>query len=121
MKDLKELSNIIKHSRIVYDRKWEFSGVVSNQRQMTINIKTPIPFKSILEEKIKLIEPLIFEIYEDDYDYYANEVTVSVLASKVTKIKIDEMDREIISDSIYQNFIKDISSMNLDNIEKYYL
>lgn len=39
MKDLKELSNIIKHSRIVYDKKWEFSGVVSNQRQLTSKLQ----------------------------------------------------------------------------------
>lgn len=68
-----------------------------------------------------MVEPLIFEIYEDDDEYYANKVVVSVLASKVTKIEIDEIDREIVSDSIYQNFIKDISNMNLDKIEKSYL
>ena len=32
-KNEKELSNMIKHSRIVYNKLWEFTGIVSDQRK----------------------------------------------------------------------------------------
>lgn len=116
-----ELSNIIKHSRIVYDKQWKFTGVVSDQRNLCINIKTPLVYKNIIENEIDLIKNLCFEIYEDDDDYMATNIKTSILASKVTTIEINEIEREIVENSVYQNFIRDISSMNLDNIEKSYL
>jgi len=116
-----ELSNLIKHSKIVYDKRWEFSGIVSNQRKMYINIKTPIEFKKALEINLKKIEKICFEIYEDDDEYAAVGVYVSTLAYNITSVEIDEIEKEIVKDSIYQNFIVEISSMNIDRIEKKYL
>lgn len=116
-----ELSNIIKHSRIVYDKQWKFTGVVSDQRNLCINIKTPIAYKAVLEKEIDLLQTLCFEIYEDDDDYMATSVNISILAAKVTTIEIDEIEKEIVEGSVYQSFIAEISSLGLDGIEKSYL
>lgn len=116
-----ELSNILKHSKILYDKQWAFTGVVSNQRKMYINIKTPREFKSILEKQKDKIEKLCFEIYEDDDEYSAVGITISILAYTITSLEIDEIEKEIVQDSIYQNFIMEISNINIDIIEKKYL
>ena len=116
-----ELSNIIKHSRIVYEKQWKFTGVISDQRNLCINIKTPLIYKTILEKELDLIKNLCFEIYEDDDDYMATSIVVSILASKVTTIEIDEIEKEIVENTVYQSFIKEISQMELDQIEKSYL
>ncbi|MGI6647505.1 MAG: hypothetical protein ACOX5W_00170 [Bacillota bacterium] len=116
-----ELSNFIKHSKIVYDRRWDYSGIVSNQRKMFINIKTPIEFKKILEGNLKKLEKICFEIYEDDDEYAAVGVYISTLAYNITSVEIDEIENEIVEDSIYQNFILEISSMDIDQIERKYL
>lgn len=116
-----ELANIIKRSKIVYDKGWAFTGVVSNQRKMTINIKTPYEFKKILENQLNKIKEVCFEIYEDDDEYRAEDVRVTTLASKVSSIEIDEIEREIVEESIYNNFIMEISTMNIDAIERKYL
>lgn len=121
LKGKTELSNIIKHSRIVYDKQWKFTGVVSDQRNLCINIKTPIAYKAVLEKEIDLLQTLCFEIYEDDDDYMATSVNISILAAKVTTVEIDEIEKEIVENSVYQSFVKDISSMTLDSIEKSYL
>lgn len=116
-----ELSNIIKRSKIIYDRGWKFTGIISNQRTMTIDIKTPIEFKKILESNIDKIKSICFEIYEDDAEYRAESVSISILANKVTSIEIDEIEKEIVEESIYNNFIREISTINIDAIEKKYL
>lgn len=121
LKEKPELSNIIKHSRIIYDKQWKFTGVVSDQRNLCINIKTPLTYKAILEKEIELVKDLCFEIYEDDDEYMATSVVVSILASKVTTFEIDEIEKEIVENSVYQGFIKEISLMELDQIEKSYL
>jgi len=116
-----ELQNIIKHCKIVYDKCWEFSGVISNQRKLYINIKTPIEFKKMLEFEIDKIEKICFEIYEDDDEYRAVGVKVSILANNVTSMEINEIEREIEQESIYHNFIMEIANVNIDKIEKKYL
>lgn len=121
MEEETELVNIIKRSKIVYDRGWAFTKIVPDQRTLTINIKTPIEFKKILENQINKIKKICFEIYEDDDEYRAQEVTVSILAQRVTSIEIDEIEKEIVEESIYNNFIMEISTMNMDAIEKKYL
>ena len=121
VKNRPELSNIMKHSRIVYDKQWKFTGVVSDQRNLHINIKTPLTYKSVLENELELIKNLCFEIYEDDDDYMATSVGVSILASKVTTVEINEIEKEIVENSVYQAFINEITQMNLDSIEKSYL
>ena len=121
IKGKQELSNIIKRSRIVYDKLWPFSGVVSYQRKMNINIKTPIEFKTLLEKEIDLLRTLSFEIYEDDDEYMATDVVITVLAAKVTTIEIEEIEKEIVEGSVYQSFITEVSSLGLDEIEKSYL
>lgn len=123
-KNEKELSNIIKHSRIVYNKLWEFTGIVSNQRKMCINIKMPLDFKLIVnqnEEKMNILRDICFEIYEDDDEYAATSIEVSVLAEKVTEIEIEEIEKVIIENSVYQNFIKELYDMNIDEVEKRYL
>lgn len=120
-RDRPELSNIIKHSRIVYDKQWEFTKVVSDQRKLHINIKTPLSYKSILEKELKFVESLCFEIYEDDDDYMPTSVGISILASKVTTVEINQIEQEIIENSVYQAFVSEVSQMNLDHIEKSYL
>jgi hypothetical protein len=121
IKGKQEISNIIKRSRIVYDKLWAFSGVVSYQRKMNINIKTPIEFKALLETEIDLLKTLSFEIYEDDDEYMATDVVITVLAAKVSTIEIEEIEKEIVEGSVYQSFITEISSLGLDKIEKSYL
>jgi len=121
IKGKQELSNIIKRSKIVYDKQWGFSYVVSDQRKMNINIKTPIEFKSLLEKEIDLLRTLSFEIYEDDDEYRATDVVITVLAAKVSIVEIEEIEKEIVEGSVYQSFITEISSLGLDHIEKSYL
>lgn len=121
LKGKQELSNIIKRSKIVYDKQWAFSYVVSDQRKMNINIKTPIEFKALLEKEIDLLRTLSFEIYEDDDEYRATDVVITVLAAKVSIIEIEEIEKEIVEGSVYQSFITEISSLSLDYIEKSYL
>lgn len=117
-----ELANIMKHSRIIYEKQWAFvGGAISNQRNLCINIKAPLIYKSILENEIETIKTLCFEIYEADDEYMATSVRFSILASKVTTIEINEIEQEIVENSTYQHFVRDISSMNLNNIEKSYL
>ncbi|MBY6951048.1 hypothetical protein [Clostridium botulinum] len=116
-----ELANIIKRSKIVYDKGWTFTGIVSDQRRMTINIKTPYEFKKILETQISKIKEVCFEIYEDDDKYRADDVRITTLAGKVTSIEINEIEREIVQESIYNNFIMEVSKSNIDIIEKKYL
>ena len=48
-KKFKELSNIIKRTKIVCEKQWGFTGIVSDQRHLKINIKTPIEFMDIIE------------------------------------------------------------------------
>ncbi|WP_252244014.1 hypothetical protein [Clostridium sp. ZBS14] len=121
MEEEAELVNIIKRSKIVYDRGWAFTKIVPDQRTLTINIKTSIEFKKILENQINKIKKICFEIYEADDEYRAQEVTVSILAKRVTSIEVDEIEKEIVEESIYNNFIMEISNMNIDRIEKKYL
>jgi len=121
IKGKQELSNIIKHSRIVYDKHWTFSGVVSNQRKMTINIKAPLEFKNILEKEIDILKTLSYEIYEDDDEYRATDVVITVLAAKVTTVEIEEIERVIVEGTVYQSFITEVSTLALDAIEKLYL
>ena len=121
IKGKQELSNIIKRSKIVYDKQWDFSYVVSDQRKMNINIKTPIEFKALLEKEIDLLRTLSFEIYEDDDEYRATDVVITVLAAKVSIVEIEEIEKEIVEGSVYQSFITEISSLGLDEIEKSYL
>lgn len=116
-----ELSNILKHSKVSYEKQWGFTGVVSNQRKMYINIKAPREFKSILENKLDALEKLCFEIYEDDDEYSAVGVKISTLAYSIASIEIDEIEKEIVEDSIYQNFIMEVSNMSIDKIERKYL
>lgn len=51
---------------------------------MFINIKTPIEFKKILEDNLKKLEKICFEIYEDDEEYAAVGVYISTLAYNIT-------------------------------------
>jgi small-conductance mechanosensitive channel len=119
--DKQELGNIIKHSRIIYEKKWEFSGVVSNQHQLEIIIKTPITYKTILEKNKEILEEICFEVYENDEDYMATSVNIKVLASHVTTVEIQNLEKEIVENSTYQSFIKEILELKLDDIEKKYL
>lgn len=89
-----ELSNILKHSKIFYEKQWGFTGVVSNQRKMYINIKTPREFKSMLEKKLDALEKLCFEIYEDDDQYSAVGVKISTLAYSIASIEIEEIEKD---------------------------
>lgn len=116
-----ELSNILKQSKILYDKEWSFTGVISNQRKMTINIKSPIDYQFFLKEKLSILKKIIFEIYENDDDYMATEVKISVLASKVSSFEVEEIEKEIIEGSVYSDFIREITNMKLDKIEKDYL
>lgn len=90
-------------------------------RKMCINIKMPLEFKFIVkqsEEKMNILRNLCFEIYEDDDEYAATSVEVSVLADKVTEIEIEEIEKVIIENSVYQSFIKELYDMNIDEVEK---
>lgn len=120
IKDKQELSNIIKRSRIVYDKLWPFTKVI-NQRKMKINIKTPIEFKNLLEKEISLLKELSLEIYENDDEYKATDVVITVLAANVTTIEIEEIEKEIVEGTVYQSFITEVFSLTLDVIEKKYL
>ncbi|WP_143316907.1 hypothetical protein [Clostridium sp. HBUAS56017] len=92
-------------------------GIVSNQRIITINAKTPIEFKKILESNLDKIKSICFEIYEDDEEYRAELVSVSTLENKVTSVELDEIEKVIVEESIYNNFIREISSISIDTIE----
>lgn len=121
LKGKPELSNIIKYSRIIYDKHWAFSGGVSYQKKMSINIKTPIEFKAFLEKEIDLLKTLSFEIYEDDDEYMATDVIITVLAAKVTMIEVEEIEKEIVEGTVYQSFMTEVNNMKLDSTEKSYL
>lgn len=121
IKGKKELSSIIKQSKIVYEKQWGFTGVVSNQRHLTINIKTPIDFMEILESNKVVLRDMCYEIYEDDDEYRADELKISILASCVTTREIEEIEKEIVKDSIYQTFLVEILKLNLEQVEKNYL
>lgn len=120
IKGFKELSSIIKQSKIVYEKKQGFTGIVSDQRHLTINIKTSLDFIEILEDKKDVLEKMCFEIYEDD-EYRADELKISILASNVTTIEIEEIEKEIVQDSIYQTFMAEVLRLKLDIIEQKYL
>ena len=50
-----ELAAIIANSDMVYDPRWEFSGVVSNQRKLYLSIRVPVAYKKIIEqEKVQI-------------------------------------------------------------------
>ena len=120
IKGFKELSSIIKQSKIVYEKKQGFTGIVSDQRHLTINIKTSLDFIEILEDKKDVLEKMCFEIYEDN-EYRADELKISILASNVTTIEIEEIEKEIVQDSIYQTFMAEVLRLKLDIIEQKYL
>jgi len=117
----KELSNIIKHSKIVYEKQYKFTGNISNQRALWINIKTPVRFKDILKSNKKKLEEFCFDLFESDDDYGLTEITITSLASRITEEELSHIEKEIVKDSFYEAFLKEIIDLKLDKIEKDYL
>lgn len=116
-----ELENIIKQSKVVYDYQWEFSGIISYQRKMYVEIKTPIAFKKVLESNIDKLSKYCGDIYEDNDDYAFFGVKIGVLAAKLTEVKVEEQEKIVVKDSIYQSFLNELTSFRIDAIEKSYL
>lgn len=118
-----ELANIIKQSKIVYDYQYEFSGIISYQRKMYVEIKTPIQFKSQLEHKYlrEQLSKMCSEIYEDDENYAFWGIKIGVLAAKLTNVEFEQQTTIVIEDSIYQSFVNELNQLNIDALEKQYL
>lgn len=117
----KELSNIIKRSRIVYEKQYKFTGIVSNQRELWINIKTPVKFKDILISNEKKLRQFCFDLFESDDDYGLTEIIITSLASRITEKELSNIEKEIVKDYFYESFLKEIIDLKLDKIERDYL
>lgn len=116
-----ELANIIKQSKVVYLPQWGFTGVVSDQRKLYIEIKTPIEFKTNLERKQEILTKFCGDIYEDNDEYAFWGVQIGILPVKLTTTNTVDNSKLVVEDSIYQSFINELISLDIDEIEKAYL
>ena len=118
-----ELSSILQVSKFVYSPQWEFSGVVSNQRNLYASLRIPISCRKIIEEYLDYLSQIACEIYIDNDEYYflgINEVRMLPIQTETLEFEHRHIVFE--KDSIFANFIKFIiDNPNIDEIQKEYL
>ncbi|MDQ0802751.1 hypothetical protein [Priestia megaterium] len=117
-----ELANVVKMSKIVYAPQWEFSGIVSNQRKLYVEIKVPVNLKKFALENIQILSNCCRDIYENNEDYACSGARIG---TRVIVAEETEYENKVIlleKDSVYINFIKYLSGNNrVDRLQKNYL
>lgn len=118
-----ELAAIIANSDMVYDPRWEFSGVVSNQRKLYLSIRVPVAYKKIIEQEKEYLSKLTSDIYQDDEDYYFIGVSnVGVKPIVTTEVEYDNKYIIVDKNSVYSDVISFlVNSDNLCELQKKYL
>ncbi|WP_280166547.1 hypothetical protein [Priestia aryabhattai] len=117
-----ELANIVKMSKIVYSPQWEFSGIVSDQRKLYVEIKVPVNLKKFAQENIQMLSKCCRDIYENDEDYACSGARIGTRAIVAEEIEYEDKVILLEKDSVYTNFIKYLSGNDrIDALQKNYL
>lgn len=117
-----ELANLVRMSKIVYLPQWEFSGVVSNQKKLLVEVKVPVNMKSYATSNESILSRCACDIYEDDDEYACYGVKIGTRAIIAEEIEFDHKKLLLEKDSVYTNFIKYLSeNTTVDNLQKQYL
>ncbi|MGG0464811.1 hypothetical protein [Priestia aryabhattai] len=117
-----ELANLVRMSKIVYSPQWEFSGIVSDQRKLYVEIKVPVNLKNFAQEKIQVLSKCCREIYENDEDYACYGARIGTRAIVAEKVEYEDKVILLQKDSVYTNFIKYLSGNDrIDALQKNYL
>lgn len=117
-----ELANVVRMSKVVYSPQWDFSGIISNQRRLYVEIKVPVNLKKFAQENIEVLSKCCREIYEDDKEYTCSGALIGTRAIIAEEIKYEDKVILLEKDSVYINFIKYLSGNDrIDSLQKNYL
>ncbi|WP_108671073.1 hypothetical protein [Peribacillus acanthi] len=117
-----ELANIIRMSKVVYSPQWDFSGIVSNQRKLYVEIKVPVNLKKIARENVQVLSDYCNEIYENDEVYACCGVIIGTRAIIAEVVEFENKVLLLEKDSVYTNLIKHLSAdTKVDSLQKKYL
>ena len=117
-----ELANLVRVSKIVYLPQWGFSGVVSNQKKLLVEVKVPVNMKSYAKDKESILSRCVCDIYEDDDEYACYGVKIGTRAIVTEEVEFDHKKLLLEKDSVYTNFIKFLSgNTTVDDLQKQYL
>jgi len=117
------LANVIAISKLVYDPQWEFSGIISYQKNLYVSLRVPLNFRKLINDNIGMLSKLCTDIYMDDEAWYCLGIKdVGILPIQTEEVQFENKTVLLEKDSIYTNFIKFIVANNrIDEIQKKYL
>ncbi|SQB35500.1 hypothetical protein [Clostridium cochlearium] len=118
-----ELSAILQVSRFVYCPHWEFSKIISDQKNLSASLRVPIRCKKTIEDNLETLSKIACQLYIDDEDYYFIGITeVGMLPVQTEDIEFENKHVILEKDSVFTNFIKfTIDNSRLSDIQKKYL
>lgn len=119
----KELASIIGASELTYSPMFQFSGILSNQRNLMACLRVPIGFQDKVNGQLSLLNSIGQLIYKNDSEYYFKGFT----ECGIKQICLEEYDVPgkvylLQKDSVYANVLKYISgNTDIDPLEKDYI
>lgn len=118
-----EIAALLKVSDFVYDPRYDFSGIVYNQKKLYGIIKVPVTERKFAENSKDYFSAISMQIYnDDDYYRYLGISSIGIKAIHTEEIDFDEKTVFLEKDSTYSNFASFvINNKRLDEIQKNYL
>ena len=119
----KELASIIGASELTYNPLFQFSGMISNQRNLTASLRVPIGFQEKVNGCLDLLSSIGQSIYKNDSEYYFKGFTkCGIKPVYLEEYNVPGKVYLLQKDSIYANAIKNITSIpDVDPLENDYI
>ncbi|MNN13486.1 hypothetical protein D3C81_1265210 [compost metagenome] len=117
------LANVLSMSKLVYDPRWEFSGIISGQKQLYVSIRVPLNFRKLINDKKELLSQICTDIYMDNEDYACYGISsIGILPIQTEEVEFDNHVVMFEKDSVYMSFLKFLADNNMiSEIQKKYL
>ena len=122
--DHSELQQMLSQSKFIIRETSSYTNVVWDQRSAVIEIKVPVAYRKIIEEKYKdVLGRACREVYEEtpDYGYSHIELGVLLLSTVETKNHVDQTVRLLQNHANYQNLMDKVVRMDIDESHKIYI
>lgn len=119
-----ELQQMLSQSKFIIRKTSDYTKVVWNQRSAVIEIKVPVPYRKIIEEKYEtVLSQVCREVYEEtpDYGYGRIELGVLLLSTVKTINHVDQTVRVLQNHANYQNLMDKVARMDIDQSHKIYI
>lgn len=119
-----ELQQMLSQCKIVVKFSGNFSEKQWNQRSAYIEIKVPVTYREIIEEKyLPILNEMCGEIYEDDDEHGFVGVQFGVLLLSTVKVHdyVTHETRYLSNHANYQNLINKATKIGLDETQKMYI